>query len=272
MKNPSLQAPTSATLNPAEIGGPSASWSAYEELGAPSTTSGLLLICDHACSTVPTFVHPNQLGLGEEDLGRHISYDLGARELTLLLACRLGVRALLSTFSRLVIDPNRAEQDPSLILAASDGTRVPANEKLSEIDRANRLNWCYRPYHARLASLIEEIQAVGQAPILLAIHSFTPQMQSSGGQRPWDIGIVWERDERLAKPLLVALRQENEICVGENQPYSGYLKGESLDRHGLAHGHPNALIEVRQDLLLRKEGQEAWADRLERAIRHTVFI
>jgi predicted N-formylglutamate amidohydrolase len=191
-------------------------------------------------------------------MNRHISLDVGAAGLTLALAERLRATAILSGFSRLVIDPNRGEDDPTLIMRLYDGSVVPANRSLTEAEVRRRLDDLYHPYHAAYARLA----ARRPDTAICAVHSFTPRLYGRP-PRPWDVGILHSpRDSRLALRLIERLRAPGDIVVGDNEPYSGHLDGDAIDRHALAHGRPNVLVEVRNDLISDPQGQARWADRL----------
>ncbi|MBB5220647.1 putative N-formylglutamate amidohydrolase [Amaricoccus macauensis] len=221
--------------------------------------SRVLLLCDHASNAVPSLIEGG-LGLSEAEMGRHIAYDIGARGLTLGLARRLGAEALLTRFSRLVIDPNRGEDDPTLVMRLYDGTVVPGNRHPTAAEVERRLTRLHRPYHDAVDAALDRVIAGGQTPAIVSIHSFTPQLKGRP-PRPWQVGILWHRDGRLARPLMARLRAEG-LCVGDNEPYSGELEGDTLSRHGTKRELPHVLIEVRQDLIATPEGEEAWAARL----------
>ena len=230
---------------------------AYEIIGA-ERASAWLVTCDHASNRVPAEIGGGSLGLCEVEMGRHIAYDIGAAGVTRHLAELLGAPAILSRFSRLVIDPNRGEDDPTLIMRLYDGTVVPGNRHLDEAERTRRLETYHRPYHAAYA----ELAARRTDTIIVAIHSFTPRLNGRA-PRPWHIGILHaDWDQRLSRPLLDLLRAEPDLCVGDNQPYAGHLPGDAIDRHALIPGRPNALIELRHDLIADAAGQRAWAERL----------
>jgi predicted N-formylglutamate amidohydrolase len=230
---------------------------AYEIIGA-ERASPWLVTCDHASNRVPDEIGGGSLGLCAAEMGRHIAYDIGAAGVTRALADLLGAPAILSRFSRLVIDPNRGEDDPTLIMRLYDGTIVPGNRHIGEPERERRLETYYRPYHAAYTDLA----ARRADTIVVAIHSFTPRLNGRA-PRPWHVGILHARgDQRLSRPLLDLLRAEPDLCVGENQPYAGHLPGDAIDRHALGPGRPNALIELRQDLIAGEDGQRAWAERL----------
>jgi len=222
---------------------------------------GLLLICDHASNAIPPVY--GDLGLPASQLERHIGYDIGCRALTRDLAARLGAPAVLSTFTRLLIDPNRGEDDPTLIMRLSDGAIVPGNAKVDESERMLRLNSYYWPYHNAISSAIDGALAAGIVPTILSIHSFTPIWR--GTPRPWHAGILWDTDPRYAVPLIERLRQEPDLVVGDNEPYTGKLKNDTMYRHGSERGIAHALIEVRQDLIADAEGVDRWAGILHRA-------
>lgn len=219
---------------------------------------GLLLLCDHASSRLPP--EYGDLGLPEAEFFRHIAYDPGAAAVTLSLAGRLGVPAVLSTFSRLLIDPNRGEDDPTLIMRLSDGTVVPGNAAVDAAERARRIARFHAPYHAAVDMAVGRALAAGRPPIIVSIHSFTPVWR--GRMRPWHAGILWDRDGRLAHPLIAALRTDAELIVGDNEPYSGALANDTMSRHATARGLAHALIELRQDLIADEAGVTAWCDRL----------
>ncbi|WP_137388210.1 N-formylglutamate amidohydrolase [Rhodoligotrophos defluvii] len=223
---------------------------------------GLLLVCDHARNTLPP--EYGTLGLPESELARHIAYDIGAEALTRALAARLGAPAVLSCFSRLLIDPNRGEDDPTLIMRLSDGSIVPGNARVDAAERLRRLERFYRPYHQAIDGWMERIVAAGRDPVVLSIHSFTPSWK--GVPRPWHVGLLWDRDERLSRALVAALRAEPGLVVGENEPYRGGLDGDTMDIHCTRRGLSHALIEVRQDLIADEAGAEEWAERLARLL------
>ncbi|MBS9717451.1 N-formylglutamate amidohydrolase [Pseudohalocynthiibacter aestuariivivens] len=216
-----------------------------------------VVTCDHATNTVPAEVGGGDLGLPSEDMARHIAYDVGAAGVTWALAELLNAPAILSNFSRLVIDPNRGEDDPTLLMKLYDGTIVPANRHADGEEIERRLNAYYRPYHDALTKLI----ASRETPVILSIHSFTPQL-SGRSPRPWHVGLLYADDTRLALPLLDRLSKETDLCIGANEPYGGHLPGDAIDRHAIDNGHPNVLIEIRNDLIRTDEQQVAWAERL----------
>lgn len=228
-----------------------------EEIGG-DLSQGLILICDHATNLLPQ--RYGRLGLPESEFARHIAYDIGAGPLTRMIAQRMGVPAVMTCFSRLLIDPNRGEDDPTLIMRLSDGAVVPGNAHVDANERLNRLTRFYRPYHDAVARLIDKSLARDVVPAIIAVHSFTANWR--GFPRPWHAGILWDADPRLAVPMIEALRAEGDIVVGDNEPYTGALKGDTMYKHGTCRGLAHALIEVRQDLIGDTAGVTAWADRL----------
>ena len=224
---------------------------------------GLLIICDHASNAIPP--EYGTLGLPRPELDRHIGYDIGCDALSRALAERLRAPAIVSLFSRLLIDPNRGEDDPTLIMRISDGAIVPGNAGVDADERERRLDRFYRPYHGGIENLITAAMATGRAPALLSIHSFTSSWK--GWQRPWHAGILWDKDPRFAMPLLDRLCAEHSLRVGDNEPYSGALHNDTMYRHGTQRGLTHALIEIRNDLIATPAGIQEWADRLEPILR-----
>lgn len=223
-----------------------------------SLGQGVIVLCDHAANALPEAY--GTLGLPPAELARHIAYDIGAKGVTERLAARLGAPAILTRISRLFIDCNRGEDDPTLIMRLSDGAIVPGNRTLDASERSDRIERYYRPYHGAVTEVIDDALMTGNAPVLLSVHSFTPVWR--GRPRPWHAGILWDKDPRLAVPLIAALRADPALVVGDNEPYNGALKGDCLWRHGTSRGLAHALVEIRQDLIASEAGQEAWAERL----------
>lgn len=219
---------------------------------------GLILISDHAENRIPA--RYGDLGLPRSELARHIAYDPGAAGVTEALAARLGAPAVLSTFSRLLIDANRGEDDPTLVMRLSDGAVIPGNARVDAGERETRIREFHAPYHAAVDAAIDRAAAAGPAPAIVSIHSFTPVWR--GTPRPWQVGILWDSDPRLAVPLIEALAADPALTVGDNEPYDGALRNDTLYRHGTARGLAHALVELRQDLIADAAGQAAWADRL----------
>ncbi len=233
----------------------------------PTAMTGLILLCDHARNAVPPEI--GDLGLPADDMGRHIAWDVGARGVTLGLAARLGAGAVLSTFSRLVIDPNRGEDDPTLVMRLYDGSIIPGNRHIRTDEIERRKDAYHRPYHTAIREAIDGIIEAGETPVLVSIHSFTPRFKGRD-LRPWQVGLLWDRDDRLLRPLLARLRAEDGLVVGDNEPYSGQLHGDCMWTHGTSRGLPHVLIEIRNDLIESLGGQAGWATRLAPMIRDAV--
>lgn len=226
------------------------------EIEGAERTGRWCITCDHATNFIPDFVNGGTLGLPAADMARHIAYDIGAAGVSRHLGTLLNAPVVLSNFSRMVIDPNRGADDPTLMMRLYDGTIIPGNRHADADEIAMRKTRCYDPYHDALAE-----QMARPGAVMVAVHSFSPKLRARA-PRPWHIGILYASDARLAHPLLDRLRAEPDLCVGENEPYPGHLPGDSVDRHALRQGRPNALLEIRQDLIETPEQQRGWAERL----------
>jgi len=226
------------------------------EIVNPAGAARVILACDHASRAIPSGL--DSLGLGDTALRRHIAWDIGAAEVTRQLAMMLDARAVLAGYSRLLIDCNRDLDDPTLIPVISEDVVVPGNRDLDPTATADRVASFYQPYHDRLEHMISALCDGETVPAVLFVHSFTPIYRRI--ERPWHIGILWDRDPRLPMPLIDALRDIPDICVGDNQPYSAqnghdFTNERHAGRTGLAH----ALIEIRQDLIDTHHGALKWA-------------
>lgn len=237
------------------------SFTAFEVIEGPAD-AGLLLICDHASNALPPGY--GTLGLPPEQLERHIGYDIGAAAVTRRLAERLGVPAVLSTFSRLLIDPNRGLDDPTLVMRLSDGAVVPGNARIDRAEIEHRIAAYHAPYHDALTATIDRAVDAGKPPVLASIHSFTPAWK--GAPRRWHAGVLWDRDPRFAIPFIEELEKEKGLVVGDNEPYRGSLSGDCMYRHGTQRGLAHGLLEIRQDLIAEENGVAEWVDRLARII------
>ena len=237
---------------------------AVERIEGP-LNAGLLFICDHASNALPEAY--GTLGLPPAELERHIGYDIGAAAVTRRLAQRLDAPAILSRFSRLLIDPNRGADDPTLVMQLSDGAVVPGNAGIAAGEIALRLDRYWRPYRCAISQSIDKMIETGPLPVILSIHSFTPSWR--GRKRPWEVGILWDSDPRLAAPLVVALAEAG-FVVGDNEPYDGALIGDTLDEEVTRRGLAGLLVEIRQDLIGDAERAVAFADRLEPIVQRVL--
>ena len=217
-----------------------------------------LITVDHASNHVPTEINGGDLGLDPADMQRHIAYDIGALGTSLRLGELLDAPVIASNFSRLVIDPNRGEDDPTLVMHLYDGTIIPANRHIDEAEIERRKNAYYRPYHEALAGLA----AARDDVIIIAMHSFSPKLNGRS-PRPWEIGVLHApQEDRFGIALIDRLEQEGDLTVGDNEPYAGHLPGDSVDQHAFQDGRLNALIELRHDEIDDEAKQHAWAERL----------
>lgn len=229
---------------------------AWRQLGTPRT-GGVLLIADHASAHVPADI---DLGIDPVLLANHIAVDIGVAEVAALMVDAGAVdAAILGGVSRLVVDCNREEQAPGAIPIASDGHAIPGNA-LDHAGREARLARFFHPYHAH----IEGVIAAARPAMILSLHSFTPSLASDPEQqRPWEVGVLYNEDARLAPATIAALEGEG-LHVGDQLPYSGKLLNATMNRHAEAHGIPYIGIEMRQDLVGDAAGQRRFATYLGR--------
>lgn len=238
------------------------------EMVNPEGTATLLMVCDHASRAIPAAM--KSLGLDQAALERHIAWDIGAAAVTRRLAEKLDACAVLAGYSRLLVDLNRQPGDPQSIPEISDLTTVPGNSHLDEAAQSLRIESFFWPYHHAITNAVAHLWRRGMAPVFFSVHSFTPSL--AGEDRYWDIGVLWNRDPRLAVPLMEKLNGVGDLHVGDNQPYSGKDVAYTLDLHAGAAGLPNVAVEIRQDLIETAEGVERWASILADAFRDILAI
>lgn len=221
--------------------------------------SPVVLVCEHAGKVIPQAL--GDMGLSPDDLTRHIAWDIGAEAVARKLAETLDAPLLVQRYSRLVYDCNRPPESPGAMPKVSETTRIPGNEKLSSQDRLARTREIYRPFHDRVARLLDERAAQGMTSLLVTLHSFTPVYK--GVRRHLDLGILHDHDARLADDLLAAFGNARDIVVRRNEPY-GPEDGvcHTLNLHAAPRGLPYAMLEIRNDLIARSVEQEQWAKRL----------
>ena len=216
--------------------------------------SALVLACDHASRRVPRAL--GDLGLKPQHFDRHIAYDIGAEAVTRILADNLDAAAVIAGYSRLVVDLNRPPAHPTSMPEVSDETLIPGNQGLSPAHVAARLEALFEPYHRLLQRTVTDAWLRRRPPVLFSVHSFSPRF--GGSPRPWDVGVLWNHDPRLAKPLIKALHDRG-LDVGDNLPYSGKDVAYTIDAHAGACGLANCVLEINQDQVADDAGVQRWA-------------
>ncbi len=228
---------------------------AYQIIGTPRF-GGILVVSDHASNRVPDDI---DLGIDPALLEQHIAVDIGVAGVAARMAQRPGIAAFLGGVSRLVCDFNRDEHGPTVCPIASDGHAVPGNA-LDHAGHEARLARFYRPYHEALAQLLD----AAPPALILSLHSFTPQLASDPSQqRPWQVGVLYNEDDRASR-LAIPLLEAEGLIVGDQEPYSGRLLNATMNRHAEDEGRPYFGVEVRQDQIADPAGHALWAERLAR--------
>lgn len=228
---------------------------AYQIIGTPRF-GGILVVSDHASNRVPDDI---DLGIDPALLEQHIAVDIGVAGVAARMAQRPGIAAFLGGVSRLVCDFNRDEHGPTVCPIASDGHAVPGNA-LDHAGHEARLARFYRPYHEALAQLLD----AAPPALILSLHSFTPQLASDPSQqRPWQVGVLYNEDDRASR-LAIPLLEAEGLIVGDQEPYSGRLLNATMNRHAEEEGRPYFGVEVRQDQIADPAGHALWAERLAR--------
>jgi len=219
----------------------------YRQVGEAGPAE-LMCVADHASNFVPEGI---ELGIDPKLLDEHIAVDIGVSGVADRLARPHGIPAHIATVSRLVCDLHRKEDEAAVVPTESDGHLIPGNIG-ANIER--RMALYHRPYHNALGEMIERVRP----KLLLAVHSFTPELATSSQERPWEIGLLYNQDDRAARHA-IRLFGEQGLTVGDNEPYSGKQLNATMDRHAEARGIPYLTLEIRQDQIATEAGQARWA-------------
>jgi len=209
---------------------------------------GIVCVADHASNFVPDDI---SLGIARELLDTHIALDIGVDGVAARLARQYDIPAHVARISRLVVDLHREEDHPAVVPTESDGHLIPGN---IGADVEARIERFHRPYHAALADWLEE----AQPSLILSVHSFTPRLESACEERPWEVGLLYNEEDRAARHA-IQLFGDLGLTVGDNEPYSGRELNATMNRHAEAHGRPYCALEIRQDLIRTRAEQARWA-------------
>jgi predicted N-formylglutamate amidohydrolase len=233
----------------------------------PKGSSPVLLICEHASLRLPQ--RYGDLGLSPDALSSHIAWDPGALAVARYMSESLDATLIHQRFSRLIYDCNRPPDSPAAMRDVSELFRIPGNENLSEAERSRRTSALYLPFHGRIREEIEARREKGMKTVLVTVHSFTPVY--FGRERAVEIGILHDKDTRLADLMLARAGAAGQFRVERNEPY-GPADGvtHTLELHALPAGLLNVMIEVRNDLIQNENGQRVAADFLTGLLRDSL--
>ena len=224
----------------------------------------VLLVADHASPFFPAAL--KQLGLADWVLEKHVAWDIGVDELVRCLADELDAPAVLAGFSRLIADPNRRPDDEGVIPDISDGIAVPGNMDLTAEQRRQRFESFFWPYHDAIDARLDAFRDQGVVPAMIAVHTCSPVFDRV--VRPWHVGVMWDKDPRIPVALLEHFNAQDDVCIGDNEPYSGRHPHDfTIDFHAEANGLPHVGFEVRQDLVATNQGARYWAGILATALK-----
>ena len=233
------------------------------EVAGREGRSPFFIICDHAGRLLPRAL--GSLGLSDVELATHIAWDVGALGVARRLATALDAPVVWQRYSRLVIDCNRPLGAVDSIAVRSERITVPGNQNVEPAAAGARAREIFHPYHDEIRHALDQRAEARHPTVLLAVHSFTPVYL--GAARPWHVGVLYNRDARLAEPLLRLLGDEGDLVVGRNEPYAVTdLSDFSIIHHGERRAIPHVELEIRQDLIADEAGQRAWAERLARLL------
>jgi predicted N-formylglutamate amidohydrolase len=203
----------------------------------------------------------------------HIGWDLGALDLALALSALLDAPLVHAGISRLVYDCNRPPESPTAIRDVSERYRIPGNAELTDEQRAERVEQCYRPFLGLLEASVERAIArapEGMRPAIVTIHTFTPVFD--GIRREIELGVLHGSDATLADRILESAGRSG-LRAARNAPYGpedGVL--HTVEQQATARGLPGVMLEVRNDLVGSPEGVAEVAGRLARLITEAIPV
>ncbi|WP_201842674.1 N-formylglutamate amidohydrolase [Microvirga zambiensis] len=228
--------------------------------------SEFIITCEHAGNAVPKSL--KGLGLDSAELNRHIAIDIGILGVSEWVSDLLQAPLVYQRYSRLVAECNRALTDEDLFAVVSDGTVIPGNRNISEVDRRQRIEEIIMPYQNEVTRRLDEQQTGGRhTTLFVSMHSFTPSLRSRPSERPWHVGLCVGVDDRFTRHVFAALQADNSILVGFNEPYDvDMIREYSIPVHAERRGLPYVQFEIRQDLIADQSGQKEWARRVAQAL------
>lgn len=236
-------------------------WQPWRHVGDRPKPAGIVLVADHASNFVPEDI---DLAIDPALMHDHIAIDIGVAGVAERMARRHDVSCHLATVSRLVCDLHREEDNPAVVPEVSDGHVIPGNVGADVEERLRRF---HRPYHGALESWLEAAEPC----LIISLHSFTPSLRSAPAGRPWEVALLYNRDDRAARHA-IKLFEEAGLNVGDNEPYSGKQLNATMNRHAEAHGRAYLAIEVRQDQIDTEAGQDRWADLIADVARRVTLL
>ena len=215
------------------------------------SNSRLLVVCDHFSSRIPKYF--KKLGLCKNDIESHITKDIYIDSLAMEIVKLLNSNAIFAQYSRLVVDLNRSPEDDTIITKNSDGVKIVGNIGITVLEKNQRLEQFFYPYHQKIENHLKRIKKMGKNPIILSLHSFVKKLNKEKAVKPWSIGTMWDSDNRLSDRFKNYCLKFNNITFGDNLPYSGRdLADYTIDLH--AEGkYPYLCLEIRQDIIATKQ-------------------
>jgi len=222
-----------------------------------TSLSKIIILCDHASNYIPKKY--NNLGLKRSDVNKHIGWDIGALKVAKKISKNINCSLIHSSFSRLLIDCNRHLKSSGAFIKKSEDIVIPGNKNVSKKEKLLRAKKYYFPYHDQINKVIERKLKDKIVPILVSIHSFTPIYL--GESRPWHIGLLQRKDQRLSSIFAKEIKKNKKIVLGINQPYKLDLAGDfTIPFFSESYGLPHVLIEIRQDLLIKNKSINFWSN------------
>ena len=130
-----------------------------------------------------------------------------------------------------------------LIPSISDKKLIPGNIEINSKEFNFRKDKFYNSYHSKINEIVNE----KNIKLIISMHSFNPYFK--GKKRKTEIGILSNKDRRYSDLLIRQMAKSKRYIIGDNVPYKGELKDDTLYKYGLKKNILHTLIEVRNDLI-----------------------
>lgn len=200
-------------------------------------TIALVLSCEHAVNAVPN-AYKRLFAPHQALLQTHRGIDFGSLAITNYLSQRFACDFAQAQTTRLLIDCNRSLTHPHCFSEISS--------LLSQEEKTQLIQQYYLPFRQEVERCIKKHIAQGQQVLHLSIHSFTPVLNNI--PRNADIGLLYDprrnSEKILARRWQKCLKQESNLRIRMNYPYSGTSNGFTVALRKQFADHDYAGIEV----------------------------
>jgi predicted N-formylglutamate amidohydrolase len=226
---------------------------AAHRLARASRIDHLFFTCEHGGHRIPA-EHAARFHGAARELESHRGWDAGALDVALALARRLGAPLRYVTWSRLLVDANRAPSNPRIWSRVTRALEPEVKQRV--------LERYWQPHRNAVEADIAAAIARRQRVVHVAVHSFVPTL--AGETRNADIGLLYDSKRRgeteLCKRWQARLHElDPTLRVRRNYPYRGSTDGLTtwLRRLHPQRAYLGIELELNQDSIARPRRRSA---------------